>query len=76
MSFFFERRIVLRGEGFRMFDIKRNKETMDRTGSNHKANYNSFAGMVVPAESRYFRYAIPQGEIDANDLINAADQNE
>ncbi len=71
-----ERRIELWGEGFRMFDIKRNKETMDRTGSNHKANYNSFAGMTVPAESRYFRYAIPQDEIDANDLINAEDQNE
>jgi hypothetical protein len=54
------RRFELWGEGFRGRDIKRLKLALDRTGSNHNP----------------WNYQIPQGEIDANNNISEADQNE
>jgi len=69
-----ERRFELWGEGFRGRDIKRLKIALDRTGSNHNAAL--CLNMTLPAEDNRWNYMIPQGELDANPLINEEDQND
>ena len=69
-----ERRFELWGEGFRGRDIKRLKIPLDRTGSNHDVTI--CGTLYEDAEYEGFLYKIPQGEIDANDNISEADQNQ
>ncbi len=69
----FQRRIELWGEGFRLLDIKRRKQPLDRTGGNHQPAL--AREMTLPAESDLFIFQIPEEELDANDNINQEDQN-
>ncbi|MCA1757109.1 MAG: RagB/SusD family nutrient uptake outer membrane protein [Bacteroidales bacterium] len=69
-----ERRFELWGEGFRGRDIKRLKIPLDRTGSNH--NVTVCGTLYEDAEFLGFLYKIPQGEIDANNALTEADQNQ
>lgn len=68
-----QRRVELWGEGFRFTDLKRLNLPLDRTNSNHTV---ALAQTLeeVPGDPRWQWY-IPQSELDANDLINPADQN-
>lgn len=68
-----ERRIELWGEGFRGFDIKRLKQDVDRTNSNH--NPVVARVMLLPAGSEKLVLQIPQAELDANPNIGEGDQN-
>jgi hypothetical protein len=58
-----ERRKELYGEGFRIFDILRRKETLKRTSSSHW-----FKVTMAPGDNK-FLMPIPQDEIDANSKI-------
>ena len=62
------RRIELWGEGHRFLDLKRLNRALDRTGANHVPAVSSV--MEVPAGDERWKFAIPQDEIDANDLID------
>ena len=62
------RRIELWGEGHRFLDLKRLNMALDRTGANHVPAVASV--MEVPADDIRWKFAIPQDEIDANDLID------
>ncbi|MDD2594382.1 MAG: RagB/SusD family nutrient uptake outer membrane protein [Bacteroidales bacterium] len=62
------RRIELWGEGFRFLDLKRLNLPLDRTGANHVEAVS--LTMQVPADDIRWKFAIPQEEIDANDLID------
>jgi hypothetical protein len=64
-----ERRKELFGEGFRLFDIKRLKQKMVRTGTD------SWSLISIEANSPRFDLPIPQQEIDANKAIDEKDQN-
>ena len=71
---YFQRRIELWGEGFAYYDLKRLNKGIDRTyeGNNHLAGYD----IAVPARDTRWYYQIPLTEIQENDLIEEADQNE
>ncbi|MBR4351531.1 MAG: RagB/SusD family nutrient uptake outer membrane protein [Bacteroidales bacterium] len=62
------RRIELWGEGHRFLDLKRLNMALDRTGANHVAAVSSV--LEIPANDERWKFAIPQDEIDANDLID------
>ena len=62
------RRIELWGEGHRFLDLKRLNLPLDRTGANHVPAVSSV--LQVPANDPRWIFAIPQDEIDANDLID------
>ena len=62
------RRIELWGEGHRFLDLKRLNMALDRTGANHVPAVASV--MEVPAGDIRWKFAIPQDEIDANDLVD------
>ena len=62
------RRIELWGEGHRFLDLKRLNRGLDRNGANHVPAVASV--MEVPAGDIRCKFAIPQDEIDANDLID------
>ncbi len=64
---YFYRRIELWGEGHRFLDLKRLGLALDRRNSNHDPAV-SYAMYVEPSDIRW-RFAIPQEEIDSNDLI-------
>jgi len=68
-----ERRIELWGEGFRGFDMKRLKQGVDRTNSNH--NPVVARVMSLPAGSEKLILQIPQAELDANPNMDEKDQN-
>lgn len=68
-----ERRRELFAEGHRIFDIKRRNLPLIRTGIEGHMLWNT--QVDLPAGSDKFELPIPQAEIDANDLINATDQN-
>ncbi len=68
-----ERRIELWGEGFRGFDMKRLKQGVDRTNSNH--NPVVARVMSLPAGSEKLVLQIPQAELDANPNIGEGEQN-
>ena len=70
---YLQRRISLWGEGFRLLDLKRRKQALDRTGGNHIPAL--AREMELPAESDLFIFQIPEEEIDVNDKINPGDQN-
>jgi hypothetical protein len=67
-----ERRIELWGEGFSLYDIKRNKKGLNR-GSSHPINV--AAVYVLPPQSNKFEFQIPKAELDANPAIPREDQN-
>lgn len=66
-----QKRIELWGEGITFLDMKRLKEGLDRTGSNHRPD----AVLVFPPEDKVFTYKLPQRELDNNPNIPASDQN-
>ncbi len=68
-----ERRIELWGEGFSLFDIKRQGKGIDRTNSNHVPTNAKI--MSIEPGSPMFNFQIPQQEIDSNPNISEADQN-
>lgn len=70
---YLERRIELWGEGFRLKDVKRLMQDVDRTKSGH--DYIPGAAKVFPAGTPKFTYVIPQTEIDNNPNINEENQN-
>jgi len=70
---YLQRRISLWGEGFRLLDLKRRKQPLDRTGGNHKTSL--AVEMQLPAESDQFIFQIPEEELDANDEIGPGNQN-
>ncbi|MBR3484710.1 MAG: RagB/SusD family nutrient uptake outer membrane protein, partial [Bacteroidales bacterium] len=61
-------RIELWGEGHRFHDLKRLNMARDSTGPTHVPAL--AAVMDVPAGDIRWKFAIPQDEIDANDLID------
>jgi hypothetical protein len=72
-----QRRIELWGEGFSLFDIKRNQKGLNRpTGSgNHGApNFNPRV-LTLPDASSFFLMRIPQRELDNNPSMTQSDQN-
>jgi len=71
-SIYMERRKELYGEGFRLYDIKRERKALDRTQDpEHWASVNK-----LPADSPRFMLPIPQNEMMYNKALTAADQNE
>lgn len=66
-----ERRIELIGEGHRLFDLNRLNLPVQR-GASAWPEVTKF----LPANDPLLIYPIPQNEIDANDAIDQADQNE
>jgi len=70
---YLQRRISLWGEGFRLLDLKRRKQALDRTGGNHIPAL--AREMQLPAESDLFIFQIPEEEIDVNNNIGPEDQN-
>ena len=70
---YLQRRIELWGEGFRLYDLKRRNQPLDRTGTNH--NPALAREMDLEANADLMIYQIPQEEIDANDALERGDQN-
>ncbi len=70
-----QRRIELWGEGFGLFDVKRNNMGIDRTyeGTNHMAGELTRC-KYEPHDVR-FTYQLPLREIQENDMIDENDQN-
>lgn len=66
-----ERRKELYGEGFRLFDIKRLKQPLVRSGQPEH-----WTPLDLPANSPRFMLPLPDKEITANDMLSQADQNE
>lgn len=64
---YFQRRVELWGEGFRLYDIKRRKQGVDRTGGNHDPALARV--MELDPEDYRMIYQIPEDEMDANDAI-------
>jgi starch-binding outer membrane protein, SusD/RagB family len=62
-----QRRIELWGEGFRWYDLKRLNLPLDRTGSNQTVAVAAF--MEVAVGDNKWTWPIPQGEMDANNLM-------
>lgn len=72
-----QRRIELWGEGFSLFDIKRNRTGLNRpTGpGNHGLPSLNPVVFTQPDASPLFLMRIPQSELDNNPQMTAADQN-
>jgi hypothetical protein len=72
-----QRKIELWGEGFSLFDIKRNRTGLNRpTGpGNHGLPSLNPVVISLPDASPLFLMRIPQTEIDNNPQMTAADQN-
>jgi hypothetical protein len=71
-NIYLERRKELYGEGFRLHDIKRLHQPLDRTPDpEHWASVKS-----LPADSPRFMLPIPEVEMLYNKALTAADQNE
>lgn len=68
---FQHKRIELLGEGKTYFDLKRQKLGIDRRGSNHT----EVEKEPVPYTDPRWVYQIPEAELEANNLMSAADQN-
>ncbi|GHV51070.1 membrane protein [Bacteroidia bacterium] len=62
-----QRRIELWGEGFRFFDLKRLNLPLDRKGSNFKQAFCRV--LQVAAGAPEWQFAIPQEELDTNELM-------
>jgi hypothetical protein len=62
-----QRRIELWGEGFRWYDLKRLNLPLERRGANWQVSF--CFETDIPAGDIRWQYAIPQEEIDANELM-------
>lgn len=62
------RRLELWGEGFRLLDLKRLNQGLDRTGANHSSVVTNNL-MTVPNTDPRWEFLIPRNEINANPLI-------
>jgi SusD family. len=62
-----QRRIELWGEGFRLFDLKRLNQDLNRQGTNHMATY--CREMFISASDLRWQWAIPQSEMNTNELM-------
>ncbi|KXX67734.1 RagB/SusD family nutrient uptake outer membrane protein [Flammeovirga sp. SJP92] len=60
----FQRRVELWGEGYRLFDLLRKKERLDRTNGGHNSGFAQVMEREVGADGWVFE--IPQAELDAN----------
>jgi hypothetical protein len=72
-----QRRIELWGEGFAMFDLKRQDKGIDRgreTANGVKSNH-ADKTIVVPAGDAHWIFQIPRSEILENPAITEADNN-
>jgi hypothetical protein len=58
----FQRRVELWGEGFSLFDLKRLKKPLDRTGT----NFPSLASFNLPPEAPILLWLIPESEMNTN----------
>lgn len=67
-----QRRMEFWGEGISYFDLLRLKKGIDRRGDGWPTEW----VYVIPAESDLWRIPIPQTEIEANQALTAADNNE
>ena len=71
-NIYLERRKELYGEGFRLHDIKRLHQPLDRTKDpEHWASVKT-----LPADSPRFMLPIPEVEMLYNSALTSADQNE
>ncbi len=70
---YLQRRIELWGEGVSWFDLKRLKKPLDRTGAG--SNHRSFGLVDIPVGGDFFKFQIPQGELNSNPNIDVIDQN-
>ena len=72
-----QRRIELWGEGFSLFDIKRNRTGLNRPSGSGNHGIPSLNPVVftLPDASPLFLMRIPQNEIDNNSEMTPADQN-
>jgi hypothetical protein len=66
-----QRRIELWGEGFRWYDLKRLNLPVKRIGDNWNVAF--CRELEIPAGDVRWQYAIPQEELDANDLMTTND---
>lgn len=66
-----QRRVELWGEGFSLFDIKRLKKPLERSGTNFPEafRYN------LPAEAPILLWLIPEDEVNANEGIDESTNN-
>jgi len=62
-----QRRVELWGEGFRLFDLKRLNQDLDRRGTNHLTTY--CRELYIPATDPRWQWAIPQSEMNTNELM-------
>ena len=72
-----QRRIEMWGEGVALFDIKRLKTGLNRVagaGNHGTPSYDPIVYTLADQDSK-FLMRIPQAEIDASDVLTAADQN-
>lgn len=71
---YLQRRIELWGEGFSFFDLKRLNKGIDRNyeGNNHLAGY----ALTISPLTRTWIYQIPRQEMQENDQLTDADQND
>lgn len=67
-----QRRVEFWGEGISYFDIVRLQKPIDRRGGGFPAAWT----YDIPAGAQINVFPIPQGEINANKLINPGDNNE
>lgn len=70
-NIYYERRKELYGEGFRLHDIKRLHQPLQRTDPEHWASVKD-----LPADSPRFMLPIPEVEMLYNKALTAEDQNE
>ena len=70
-NIYYERRKELYGEGFRLHDIKRLHQPLQRTDPEHWASVKD-----LPADSPRFMLPIPEVEMLYNKALTPADQNE
>ena len=70
-NIYYERRKELYGEGFRLYDIKRLHQPLERKDPEHWASVKN-----LPADSPRFMLPIPQNEMLYNKALKPSDQNE
>lgn len=67
----FQRRIELWGEGFSLFDVKRLKKPIMRSG----INFPKTISYNLPAEAPILLWLIPEDEVNANEAIDESTNN-
>ncbi|MDD2246011.1 MAG: RagB/SusD family nutrient uptake outer membrane protein [Proteiniphilum sp.] len=67
----YQRRVELWGEGFSLFDVKRLKKPIQRSGINYPAPFS----YDLPAEAPILLWLIPEDEVNANEAIDESTNN-